>query len=425
MLLWLAIALFTAVAILAVLLPLSAGAKDVASGAEEDAAVYRRQLSELERDRKWGRIGETEAEAARAEIARRLLAIDREKTVEPDRKGDLWRRRATAVLALAGIPVFAVLLYMLQGSPGMPDQPLMARLGGQPDTKNISMLVARVEDHLARNPNDGKGWEVLAPVYMRLGREADAARAYESVIRIMGSNTARQTALGEALVMAAGGVVTDRAREAFQSAARDAGEGDEGAPKARFYLALAAEQEGDTAGATKQLRDLLEGAPADASWRPAIQETLARMEKAESDTASALFQPAEPQLGPVARNSPETPPANAPFAGGGAPLAGGGAPFAGGPSQDQMNAAAEMAPEDRMAMIEGMVENLASRLQDKPDDAEGWLKLVRSYAVLGRKQDAADAARTALTSVSDKEGRRQIAQLAADLRLPGLEEVPQ
>jgi len=425
MLLWLAIALFTALAILAVLLPLGSRSREVASGAEEDAAVYRRQLTELERDRKWGRIGDEEAEAARAEIARRLLSIDREKKDEPDRGGAIWRRRATAVVALAGIPVFALLLYVMQGSPGMPDQPLMARLGAQPDTKNISMLVARVEEHLAKNPDDGQGWEVLAPVYMRLGRERDAARAFENVIRILGSNTQRQTSLGEARVMAAGGVVTEQAREAFEAAAEQAGEGDEGAPKARFYLALAAEQEGDTASAARQLRDLLDGAPADAAWRPAIQETLAKLERAGEETAT-LFKPAEPQLGPVARDAPQAPSGSAmpgSAASGNAPSAN--APFAGGPTEDQMKAAAEMAPDDRMVMIEGMVENLASRLQDEPDDAEGWLKLVRSYAVLGRRQEAADAARTAMSAVSDQEGRRQIAQLAADLRLPGLEEVQQ
>ncbi|WP_210164936.1 c-type cytochrome biogenesis protein CcmI [Afifella pfennigii] len=412
-----AIAVLTAVAILAVLVPLSREAKTVAPGAAEDAAVYRRQLTELEREREAGRIGKEEAEAARAEIARRLLAAEREAEPAADRKGGLWRRRATAIVALTGIPAVALAFYMAQGSPGMPDQPLQARLG-TPSGENISLLVARTEEYLSRNPDDGQGWEILAPVYMRLGRPRDAARAYENAIRVLGSSTERQTNLGDALVMAAGGVVTEEARGAFQAAIEAAKASEEGAPEARFYLALAKQQEGDVAAAVKELRELLEGAPADAPWREAVQETIARLAGAQNEAAAALFQSPEPQVGPVARSLPET----HPEVGSPAPAP---APAAGGPSEEEVAAAAEMAPEDRMAMIEGMVENLASRLEEQPDDAEGWLKLVRSYAVLGRKQDAVEAVRSALSSVSDQGGRREIAQLATDLGLPGMEELSQ
>ncbi|WP_128292611.1 c-type cytochrome biogenesis protein CcmI [Afifella aestuarii] len=417
MLLWLAIAIFTVIAVLAVVVPLLREGKPVDSRENYDAAVYRRQLDELERDREAGRIGPEEAEAARAEIGRRLIAADRREAARTATAGGGFRRAATAAVALVGIPLIGLGLYLAQGSPGLPDEPLQARLGDAPDSKNISLLVGRVEDHLARNPDDARGWEVLAPVYSRLGRPVDAARAYRNVIRLGGSTPARQTALGEALVMASGGIVTDEARKAFEASAESGAELDSDTAKARFYLALAMEQEGDNEGATTALHALLDDAPVDAAWRPAIEETVARIERAEKDTAAALFaKPNKPALGPLRENAPSA------RAGADAPPA---ATPARGPSQEEMDAAGAMAPEDRMAMIEGMVDNLADRLEKKPDDADGWLQLVRSYAVLGRREDAAEAARTALASVSDTEKRREIAQLAQDLRLPGMEEMTQ
>ena len=70
--LWLVLALMTAAAVFAVLWPLARGQR-VDRGAS-DAVVYRDQLDEIERDRASGTIGAAEAEAARIEASRRLLA---------------------------------------------------------------------------------------------------------------------------------------------------------------------------------------------------------------------------------------------------------------------------------------------------------------------------------------------------------------
>ena len=69
----------------------------------------------------------------------------------------------------------------------------------------------------------------------------------------------------------------------------------------------------------------------------------------------------------------------------------------------------------QLAMIEGMVASLAKRLESEPDDVDGWLRLIRSYVVLGRAEDAADAARIALAGLRTDADRERIEALMADL----------
>ena len=129
----------------------------------------------------------------------------------------------------------------------MRDAPLASREPAAHAASDIEAAVAGVEKHLIAKPDDGKGWAVLAPVYMRLERYEDAAHAYSEALRLLGEDPARRAAYGEALVAAAGGVVTDKAREAFGKALA----GEPGQPQARFYLALAAEQDGKNADAIR------------------------------------------------------------------------------------------------------------------------------------------------------------------------------
>ena len=182
MLFWFLIAALTAAAMLAVLLPLSSGrnASNAVSGAATDTDVYRQQLDELADDEAQARIGPVEAKAARAEIARRLIAAERSANAAHAAAGDSrLRRRVAAVFGLVAVSAFALSLYFVTGAPDLPGQPLAARIAAESENRRIDDLVNRVESHLARNPEDGPGWEVLAPVYMRLGRPANAAMAYE------------------------------------------------------------------------------------------------------------------------------------------------------------------------------------------------------------------------------------------------------
>jgi cytochrome c-type biogenesis protein CcmH len=364
-LLWVLIALLTAAAILAVLMPLSR-APSVDRSARHNARVYRDQLAELERDKAEGRIGESEAEAARAEIARRLIAADAEANAAPQPSQSTTPRRAIALVALIGVPALSLSLYLALGSPNLPGLPLAARLSAPTAPGDIETLIAKVEAHLAESPEDGRGWDVIAPVYLRLGRADDAANAYRNAIRILGSNAARQSGLGEAILTAEGGVVTEEARNAFEAAHAL----DPKAPGPRYFIALAAEQEGKHEEAVAELRALLAEAPSDAPWRGALEQALAS---------------ADPSARPP------------------------------GPTSTDVAAAANMSDSDKNAMIGGMVARLAARLKEEPNDVEGWLQLIRSYVVLGKSDAAAEAARAALAGVQDAGARGRVEALIADL----------
>jgi cytochrome c-type biogenesis protein CcmH len=361
MTLWFAIALMTVAAVFAVLWPLARPANRLRSGS--DVAVYRDQLDEIERDRAAGLIADKEAIAAHVEVSRRLIAAadaQAQPQGEADTSGN-WRRRAVAVTALVLVPFGAAALYLAVGSPALPDQPLAPRLAAaRNNNQSVDNLVAQVESHLERNPGDGRGWEVIAPVYVRLGRFEDAAKARRNALRLNGETAERQAALGEALVFAANGIVTAEAKAAFEKAvALDASEA-----QARYFLGLAAEQDGNRAQAAATWRALIDSAPPGASWLEFVRRALARV-----DGASA--------------------PGNA----------------GGGPSEEQVAASTDMPPEQRMTMIRGMVDRLSERLNHDGSDVEGWLRLVRSYIVLGDRDKARAAvvdARRALASEPDK-----------------------
>lgn len=367
MTLWFVFALMTAAAIFAVLWPLSRAGRPQNEGSE--AAVYKDQLAEIERDVAAGLIGATEADAARVEISRRLLAaVDTRQDLPV--ASNIWLRRSAAIMALIGLPLVALALYLPLGSPRLGDFPLAQRTRAPDVAQPLDNLVAQVEAHLEKNPADGRGWNVLAPVLSRLGRHAEAVRAYRNSITYNGDSSGRRADLGEALTAAAGGVVTAEAKAEFERAvALNADE-----VKASYFLGLAAEQDGRAGEAQSIWRAMLAKAPSDAPWRPLVQAALARV--------------------------------------GGSP-----APAL---SSDAMAAAKGMNETDRDVMIRGMVERLATRLKQNGDDVEGWLRLVRAYMVMGDR----DKARSALTDArqavaNDAERLRRLNEGLKDLGLDG------
>lgn len=362
MTLWLILALMTAAAIFAVIWPLAQNGKAARSGS--DVVVYRDQLDEVERDLAAGSIGTTEAEAARVEISRRLLAaVDAAKAgpaLLP--AATAWYRRTGAIIAVLLLSVGAGGLYLRIGSPGLASETLVVQGGAQPDRQaGIESLVDKVEEHLKNNPKDGRGWEVLAPVYMQLGRYSDSVNAWRSALQLLGESADRQANLGEALMAQANGAVTADAQAAFTRAVALDGT----TVSARYYLGVAAEQDGRREDAAKIWRDLIAEAPADARWVSDVRAALARVE------------------GKAA-----------------APLP--------GPTPAQMAAAANQPPDQQTAMIRGMVDGLAARLKKDGSDPDGWVRLVRSYKVLGeldKAQSAISDAQRALAGDPDKRQR--------------------
>src|SRR5258708_14340224 len=164
MTLWFILGIMTAAALGAVIWPFAC-IRTLAS-AGSDLAVYRDQLEEIERDRAEGRIGHDEFEAARVEVSRRLLGAAASTTVEAaPRTG---RRIAALASAIIAVPLIAGLLYVRLGSPDLPGEPIASRRSGDEQANSIAALIARIETHLEENPTDGRGWEIVAPVYLRL-----------------------------------------------------------------------------------------------------------------------------------------------------------------------------------------------------------------------------------------------------------------
>jgi cytochrome c-type biogenesis protein CcmH len=348
---WLAALILTAFAVLSVLVPLVRRQPDLVASGANDLEVYRDQLSEIERDAERGLIGAAESEEARAEVGRRILKVARESGPASGRAGRAsFGARAVALGAVLSVPLVSWSLYGLVGSPDIASQPLAERLSPDPAKASITELVARAESHLVANPQDGRGWDVLAPVYFRVDRFDDAVNAYRQAIRLLGDSAARQTGLGEAIAAAAGGLITDDAQQAFRRAV----ELDPHDAKAQFYLASALAQQGRVAEAAAAWKAMRQALPADSPWLVAVDQALAEADR---------------RLTMAADQGSDQP----------------------GPSQEQVEAASQMSGEDRDAMISGMVAQLDQRLKENPRDAEGWQRLVRSYVVLGRKDEAQGA----------------------------------
>ncbi len=372
-LLWIAIALLTAASLLALLWPLLRAAEPVPPVGGDDA-VYRDQLNELKRDLERELIDPDAAASARLEIERRLLATD-VAPPPPRRQPAITRRRLVLVLAAilaAGAPI----LYLELGAPGLPDQPMrQASLPPrsvdtavppptpalQPLADAAKLLAAKLD----ANPSDAAGWAQLGDLYLTLQRFEEAATALEQAIQQNADPKLTQARYGEALTQMAEGQVTPDAAAALRKGLA----ADPADPRARFYLALAAAEAGRIDEAIAAWNQLLAEAPPDAGWRQMVEQTIAAAQRAKAGMAMATAPGAAP------------PPSDG----------SGTAPSADGPSTDDMAAMANLTPEEREAKIRAMVDGLAQRLQTDPNDLEGWLKLSRSYGVLGQSDKAVEA----------------------------------
>ncbi|NJM30450.1 MAG: c-type cytochrome biogenesis protein CcmI [Rhizobiales bacterium] len=285
-----------------------------------------------------GQIGKAEADAARNEIKRRLLATRNETQTAGTSASKPWESLA----ALLIVPVLAIPLYAKFGSPMLPDVPLKQRLEKAAENKDYDALVARVEQHLASNPDDAQGWMVLVPAYRAMGRYADGAEAIAAMMRLTGRDANKLADYAELLTLANGELVSADAARALEEALKLT----PGHPKASFYMAVAKKQEGKPDEAKAMLETLLASAPAGAGWKPMVEQELASL----SSRPPAL-------------------------------------------SAEQMKEGAAMKTEDRNAMIRGMVEGLEKRLGEQADDPEGWQRLIRARTVMN-EPDKAEAAYT-------------------------------
>jgi len=357
MLVWLVFAVLAALVVALVIWPLAAGRGATPARAAYDRAVYRDQLKEIAGDAERGLLSPAEAASARLEVERRLLASggDGERGAPPTRSTPL---ALTVVLAVL-VPLAAVAVYLVHGSPRIPDQPYEARAAERVAANakgglDLDKAVAALQERLKAEPGNVEGWLLLARSESKRSRWQESADAYHTALTLTKDRTDIAAAYAEMLVMAADGIVTPAAHAALDIVIAH----DPKNPSARYYLALADAQAGNTKAAIDAWQTLIAEAPADAPWAQMVRQRVA-------DTAKAAGFPVP---------APSAP-----------------APASPGPNADDVAAAAQLTPDQRNEMIRGMVERLAARLKDAPDDVQGWLRLGRAYDVLKEPEKAADA----------------------------------
>jgi cytochrome c-type biogenesis protein CcmH len=350
--------------------PLLRGGAGGERRASYDMQVFRDQLREIDADVARGVLTGAEAAATRIEVSRRLLAAaDAEAAERAAALSPRPARRAAPAAALA-LALAALGLYATLGAPGLPDQPLRARMeraaavrAARPSQAEVeamiaaraperapesaspedTALVARLQQALKSRPDDLQGHRLLARALATLGRWPEARAAQERVLALLGGDAAAQDMvdLAEFNILAAGGYVSPEAEAALARALA----AEPRNPVGRYYSGLALWQGGRPDLAYRTWSALLDEGPPDAPW----------------------IAPIEAQIGELARAAGLPPPGAA-----------------------DIEAAGQMPPDERQAMIEEMVARLAGRLAAEGGPPADWAQLIRSLGVLGRRDAAAD-----------------------------------
>lgn len=376
MVVWLIFAVMTAAVAVSLARTLGKPCEPVQDGLDTDAAIYKDQLAEIEADRSRGLISDSDAEAARVEISRRLLATTDQSaarlSTNPDQPAVVPSKFIYGLALVVG--AVALTAYLALGTPWLGGQPYAERVAAKVARDGrLADLIGAVERRLKDHPEDGRGWDVIAPIYLRQGRYPDAATAYANASRLLGEAPNRLAGFAQATVLARDGLVTEPARTAFEKLLKL----QPTAPEPKFWIAVAKEQDGQLEAAAQDLEALLKSAPADAPWRSLVVARLSQVRE---------------KLGI------DTPPP--------------------GPTEEDVAAAAKLSPEARLAMIRQMVSGLAEKLSENGRDVDGWKKLVRSYLVLGERGKALEALGNARKGLAgDAEGLSAIDALAEELGL--------
>ncbi len=377
-----------------------AGAIAVADGRDRAMKVYRDQLAEVERDLARGTLGEAEAERLRLEISRRILDLDRGEGARPV-GGPAPRAMRMVALAIVLLSVLGGgLLYMQVGVPGYRDMPLLERHAQAAEIRRdrprqaelqerfsatmteppafegraeLEPMVEQLREVMAIRIEDVTGWRLLAQNEARLGNFAQAIAAQERVVALQGAGATPgdQAQLLDLMVIGAGGIVSPEAEAVIEQILR----GDPANGVALYYTGRMYAQTGRPDMTFRIWRRLHELSTADAPWLPEIRAALPELAQISGEPRFTL-----PPLPSASR----------------------------GPSEADLEAAEAMEPEDRAAMIEGMVGNLSARLANEGGTAEDWAQLVRALSVLGREAQAREIV---------DEARQVFAARAEDLAL--------
>lgn len=401
--------------------------RDDATGAVE---VYRDQLQEVERELRDGAIDDTQAETARVEIKRRILSADRSPQAAMPTLSSHERNfaliGATAIVVLGSVGLYAVTgrpdlasvssslradagegsLPMLSSPP--PGHPMdgLAAAGEVPSSDggassqtglpSVEEMTQRLAARLSQHPDDVEGWRTLGWSYLNLGRFSEAADAYAKAIKLNPTNEELRSGRIEALVGSANGTVTAEAKTAVAEALKL----DPQNARVRFFEGLAKEQDGDKAAALAEWTELLRDADPEAGWVADLKTRVTELRHAMGIEGATVSDRPEPAIAGLSAKQA-------------APAA-----TERGPTAADVKAAEAMSPTDRSAMIRGMVDGLASRLEKSPRDADGWIKLIRARIVLGESDLAKQALARGLEVFADDAVERD--RIAASARQLGL-----
>lgn len=334
-------------AVVAALVLRGAARASVVLGDDASLVVHRRQLSEIDDLAERGLLADGELKAARAEAGRRLIAAADHQAAWPAPNP---KARPLVLVLAAAAPLIALGLYLVVGAPGAADQPFVSRVAAwrnaDPGQLEPRQIAAVLEQIATQRPRDPEPLKHLALARMAAGDATGAAQALRRAVTLAPGRVDLWVGLGETFVAESGGEIGPDARRAFAEALKR----DPGNASARYHLARARIADGDLSGGLADWRALLAALPADDPRRPAFGREIAQVE-----------------------------------ARGGLP------PSAAPTGQPAQTGGASGAQDDVEDMIQGMVAGLAARLEANPDDPDGWVKLVRAYAVLGdaARRDAA------------------------------------
>ena len=384
MILWPVLGAITLLTVAILLRPLLRGTKAMPPRVAYDLEVYRDQLAEVGREEARGLLTPADAHAAEREIARRLLAVAPEErpaaSAPPPKPSRMAPRWIVLGLAIA-MPSTALGLYFVVGNPGAPGVPFAARPEATQtgDMPEINVALPRLEARLKAKPDDLEGWMLLARTYGSLERYADAVDAYGHALTLSNNRPDVVAGYAESKVLQAGGVVSPETRKLFE----DVRAKDPQSVAARYYLGLVKVQEGDAEAGVRDWLAIQAEAPQDASWLPGLHGEIERVAQEFKLDLAKLVPPGAKIVPPMAASAGIGAEADSPAST--APIA------TGGPSDSDVAAAQNMTDEQRGDMVRTMVNRLAARLAQQPDDVDGWRRLARAYTVLGEQDKAANA----------------------------------
>jgi len=381
---------------------------------EGDISACIDQLTELEKKAAAGTIDGNEADVTRADIKRRILSAGRTEKLDMARLS--LSKRNLAVVAVAGIAIVgsfglhawnndlansitsmqlgsrnstSVVDQLAAATAALPPGPLFlqnqqrGRVQGQQQATlgSVEEMIDRVVQRLKRNPKDVEGWRVLGWSYFNTDRFEESSAAYAKAIELSPNNAELRSAYGEALVRAAAGNVTDEAKAVFERTLQL----NPADSRAHFFIGLSKEQAGDKMSALNDWIAILNHGDSSEPWFADLTQRANKLGQDVGVDVSSLLHRGNAETTGGVLGSLEKQQSAAPDA----------ARKTEPTAEDVRNAEA-MAPTDRAAMIRGMVDRLAARLEETPNDVEGWIKLIRSRKILGENDAAEEAFHRAL-----------------------------